>query len=260
MRTCFTGDTPLLVEGGSKRADEIREGDKLLSQDEHDPDGAVEEKVVEEVFVRVSPILNLHVGGKIIRTTGEHPFYVDGRGWVPAAFLEIGDLLQSHDKKLIPVEGVADSGEVTTVYNFRIADYHTYFVGSDAWSFSVWAHNNDYQRTVNADGSRVTREQRWLDLANRPNSPLPKEVRNFVRRSGGKGVRDIFGLELAHRPKRSNVQGHDYSDALPKYRADHNGIQHRYLRERATGTVIRIPNSGTMGTGRLSLPPRGALP
>jgi len=27
------------------------------------------------------------------------------------------------------------------VYNLRIADYHTYFVGSREWGFSVWAHN-----------------------------------------------------------------------------------------------------------------------
>src|SRR5262249_8149112 len=28
------------------------------------------------------------------------------------------------------------------VYNLRIADFHTYFVGSEEWSFSVWAHNS----------------------------------------------------------------------------------------------------------------------
>ena len=27
------------------------------------------------------------------------------------------------------------------VYNLRVADWHTYFVGCDEWGFSVWAHN-----------------------------------------------------------------------------------------------------------------------
>ena len=36
---------------------------------------------------------------------------------------------------------VTDSGEVTTVYNLRVAEYHTYFVGTSEWGFSVWAHN-----------------------------------------------------------------------------------------------------------------------
>jgi hypothetical protein len=40
------------------------------------------------------------------------------------------------------VEGVADSGQVTTVYNFRIQDYHTYFVSGREGNVSVWAHNS----------------------------------------------------------------------------------------------------------------------
>jgi hypothetical protein len=96
---------------------------------------------VEELLVRVSPLLNLHVRGWVIRTTPEHPFYVDRRGWIPTGMLEVGDLLRSHDGQFVPVEAVASSGEVTTVYNVRVAEYHTYFVGSERWGFSVWAHN-----------------------------------------------------------------------------------------------------------------------
>ncbi|MEZ6143437.1 MAG: polymorphic toxin-type HINT domain-containing protein [Zavarzinella sp.] len=79
--------------------------------------------------------------GRIIRTTARHPFYVKDQGCVPAKFLQPGDLLQSEDQQYLPVEGVANSGEVETVYNFRISDYHTYFVGDPTWGFSVWAHN-----------------------------------------------------------------------------------------------------------------------
>ncbi|MEZ6143367.1 MAG: polymorphic toxin-type HINT domain-containing protein [Zavarzinella sp.] len=81
--------------------------------------------------------------GQIIRTTAEHPFYVKDQGWVPAKLLQPGDLLQSEDQYL-PLEGVADSGEVETVYNFCISDYHTYFVGDPTWGFSDWAHNAKY--------------------------------------------------------------------------------------------------------------------
>src|SRR5262249_40395103 len=42
----------------------------------------------------------------------------------------------------VTVEGVQETGEYETVYNLRIADYHTYFVGARAWGFSVWAHNS----------------------------------------------------------------------------------------------------------------------
>jgi hypothetical protein len=39
------------------------------------------------------------------------------------------------------VEAVTDAGEITTVYNVRVEEYHTYFVGGEDWSFSVWSHN-----------------------------------------------------------------------------------------------------------------------
>ncbi|MEZ6141264.1 MAG: polymorphic toxin-type HINT domain-containing protein [Zavarzinella sp.] len=74
------------------------------------------------------------------------------QGWVPAKFLQPGDLLQSEDQQYLPVEGVADSGEVETVYNFRISDYHTYFVGDPTWGFGVWAHN--YGKQVRANDGR----------------------------------------------------------------------------------------------------------
>jgi hypothetical protein len=33
---------------------------------------------------------------------------------------------------------------LTTVYNLRVADFHTYFVGSSLWGFDVWVHNANY--------------------------------------------------------------------------------------------------------------------
>jgi hypothetical protein len=66
---------------------------------------------------------------------------VRGQGWTAAKDLRIGDLLRSHDGRWIPVADLCDSGEDVAVYNLRVADYHTYFVGSLEWGFSVWAHN-----------------------------------------------------------------------------------------------------------------------
>jgi hypothetical protein len=133
--------TPLLTPDGAKAVECLRPGDLILSRAEEDVVGAVESKAVEEVFVRVALVLALQVQGRVIRTTSEHPFYVCGRGWVSACYLCAGDLLASHDGQAIAVERVAETREVATVYNVRVADYHTYFVGSREWGFSVWAHN-----------------------------------------------------------------------------------------------------------------------
>jgi intein/homing endonuclease len=86
-------------------------------------------------------VLNLHIGGGIIETTAEHPFWVRDRGWVEAYYLRLGDELATLDGRWVLCEGVAESGRVETVYNVEVAGGHTYFVGADGWGFAVWAHN-----------------------------------------------------------------------------------------------------------------------
>jgi hypothetical protein len=54
----------------------------------------------------------------------------------------VGDALRSHDGQWVAVEGVRDTGRAEVVYNGRVAEYHTYFVGDEGWGFSVWAHNS----------------------------------------------------------------------------------------------------------------------
>jgi hypothetical protein len=44
--------------------------------------------------------------------------------------------------RLLAVSEVFDTGEYESVYNFRVADHHTYFVGDEGWGWRVWSHNN----------------------------------------------------------------------------------------------------------------------
>ena len=106
---------------------------------------------------------------------------------------------------------------------------------------------------------KVTREKRWLELANGERKLLPKEMIDHINRHKGKNITKRFGQELAHKPKKSSAQGYDYSEAIPKTTADHRGIEHRYLKESKTGTVISIPRKNK-GDGKLSLPKKGMLP
>ena len=96
---------------------------------------------MEEVFERQAPLFDLRIGNRMIRTTAEHPFWVDGRGWTAAKLLMEGDLLISHHGLKFVLGGVSATGAFDTVYNLRVADYHTYFIGAADWGFSIWAHN-----------------------------------------------------------------------------------------------------------------------
>jgi hypothetical protein len=115
--------------------------DLVLSRDEHDPLGLVVAQRVEEVFVREGLIWELRLGGQVIRTTAEHPFYHETRGWLACHHLQVGDKLLCEDGRFVVLEGIRDTGDWETVYNLRIAEFHTYFVGCDEWGWAVWAHN-----------------------------------------------------------------------------------------------------------------------
>jgi hypothetical protein len=150
---CFIAGTPIRTPSGSVPIEEIQAGDLVLSRSEKDTEGAIQAKVVEEIFIRSGLVFKLGLGGQEIGTTAEHPFYVYNRGWVAAGELHVGDLLCCEDGNWRTVEDVRDTGKIQTLYNMRVVDHHTYFVGSPEWRFSVWAHNADYPQPVGvADG------------------------------------------------------------------------------------------------------------
>jgi hypothetical protein len=181
FRACFVKGTPVLTPDGWKPIEELQPGDEVLSRSEHDVTAEVRARRVLRNFVRVSPVLNLHVRGRIIGTTGEHPFWVEDKGWTAARELRIGDVLVSHDGQRVEVEGVADSGRIETVYNAEVEEDHTYFVGNEEWGFSVWAHNADCQIVRNEDGTYDLRDVNTNTVYNKTPFATEAEVRQYAQ-------------------------------------------------------------------------------
>ncbi|MFY7700479.1 MAG: polymorphic toxin-type HINT domain-containing protein, partial [Burkholderiaceae bacterium] len=187
---CFTAGTPLVVdmEGNSRPIDEIEVGDFVLARSEFDPDGPLELKRVEEKFVRTSVVMELVVHGQSIKTTAEHPFYVPAQGkFVAAGELQVGEQLVGHDGKLVEIESIGSTGEVTTVYNLRVADFHTYFVGGGLWGFDVWVHNAAY-KLATTDGKSTLTIHNKFDVASNESTQLQRFVREwnvFLQNNGG---------------------------------------------------------------------------
>ena len=95
---CFAAGTLLATPEGHRPIESFVAGDTVLSRDQFDPDAAVGPQVVEEVFVRAGRILEMMLeGGRLIRTTPEHPFWKEGAGWTQAGALAEGDLLRCGD-------------------------------------------------------------------------------------------------------------------------------------------------------------------
>ncbi len=96
-KACFAGDVPMRTPTGHVLARDVREGDLLLSRDEFDPDGMIVAQRVEAVFERFASVVRLSVRGREIRTTAEHPFYVESQGWTACHELRAGDAIRLDD-------------------------------------------------------------------------------------------------------------------------------------------------------------------
>ena len=129
----------------------LRKDDLVLARKQFEPDGPLVLQRIEEVFERTAyqlTIVTLRSSSgqtQSLYTTNEHPVYVPGRGWVVCRELRAGDELVE------PCGGVSTVVEARyerhprgiTVYNFRVADSHTYFVREqDSQAESVWVHNS----------------------------------------------------------------------------------------------------------------------
>ena len=100
----------------------------------------IAEKTVIETYVRqVDKLVHITINGEEIVTTDNHPFYVQGRGFIEAGSLLVGDRLISVNGEDLIVEDyhIELTEEPVSVYNFQVEDFHTYFVGDCA----VWVHN-----------------------------------------------------------------------------------------------------------------------
>ena len=184
-QSCFAAGTQLWTKRGWVAIEDIAVGDEVWSRPESDVNAAGCWKRVEAVFIRSALLWELRLGGKVIETTSEHPVHVRDQEWVPVGDVRPGEWLAGKDGEWTAVEAVERTNRVATVYNLRVADYHTYFVGGRGWGFSVWAHNldcGDVWRAIGKPGE--------IDEAARP--ALQKVVEAVERRAGKNEVRDLL--------------------------------------------------------------------
>jgi uncharacterized protein RhaS with RHS repeats len=109
--------------------------------------------------------------------------------------------------------------------------------------------------------SNLSRNERWKQLSDDPK--LSKSTRGGIKnqianeKKGG-NFKSPPGMDLKHRKGYEAEKGYGYEYADPAWRADHQGIHHRYYRKRGGEWTVQKPKTG--GTGKLSLPPKGSLP
>ena len=96
-------------------------------------------RVVRTFLNEKDELVHVQVNGETITCTTEHPFYVQGKGWVAAKDLKIGDKLELQNGEDAFVDAIRREklAEPIQVFNFEVEDFHTYYVGAN----SVLVHN-----------------------------------------------------------------------------------------------------------------------
>ncbi|MGQ7829974.1 LysM peptidoglycan-binding domain-containing protein [Altererythrobacter sp. Z27] len=173
---CFTGETLIHTPKGLKRIDEIRVGDLVNSRDEGFKDDRVQVRRVMELYRfedRVTLDLTIAYPDReeTFRATPEHPFAIATIGkdstasdpiiafgsdgdlafaadevrpsgpksyaWQPAGKLSPGDYVIDINGRFGMVVAIEPVRSTSTVYNFAVEGFHTYFVGKTG----TWVHN-----------------------------------------------------------------------------------------------------------------------
>jgi hypothetical protein len=148
-------DVAFLTDGSIKPAKELlvddtvkMTGDKIgiVTQVEHqqytpesskqDAQGNVVSRVIGKSERFVHTMLYLHTSDEVIKTTPEHPFFVDEH-WVEAQHLQPGQQIRTKSGGTIAVERTETKHDPQMVYSLLVEGTHNFYVGHDG----LLAHN-----------------------------------------------------------------------------------------------------------------------
>ena len=125
----FSGDTEVVMgDGTTKSIEQIKIGDEVVA---HDPEtGEQGNRRVSHVWVHDDTLVELNIGGEVLVTTEDHPFWnATDKAWQRADILDPGDLVLAVDGTTLPVVGLDwTTTRNDTAYNLAIEEIHTYFV------------------------------------------------------------------------------------------------------------------------------------
>ena len=128
---CFPAGTLIQTEHGTKPIEDIQIGDLVWAYDE-DTDITALQPVVDIMQNQTDHTISLYTEYEVIETTALHPFYTQ-EGWKDASELQTGDQIKTQNHENIEIKDTKFNYEPKKVYNFTVANFHTYFVGALAW-------------------------------------------------------------------------------------------------------------------------------
>ena len=214
---CFAAGTTVQTEAGAKPIEQVQVGEHVLAREpetgEYKYEDVLETYITPGQQLAQVTLVNPMGQQDIITTTPEHPFWVEGQGWVAAMRLEAGTLLTTAalESQAWTVASAELLPEVGDVYNFNVADAHTYFVGDS----QTWVHN------ASCVAAKLLNTARGNLLSAAQNGGLRNLIKQMYRsnaRIGSGSTADAIRHELATSqllsPKGHFIKGQEMRTAL----------------------------------------------
>lgn len=157
------GTLVLLADGSRVPIEDVAPGDKVVSTDP--VTGKTTSEVVLELIVGHGTKhlleITLDEGADPITATANHPVWVEGKGWILAEQLQVGDHMRGATGGIHLVQKIHDTGWLSgqTVYNLHVTGAgHTYAVATGDSDDPVIVHNSScgvvYLRTDKNTGAQ----------------------------------------------------------------------------------------------------------
>ncbi len=140
-KCCFVAGTLVAASAGLVPIESIAVGDEVWARDPQTGETAL--KAVTDLITRhereIWEVEIRHEDGtvEVFETTDDHPWWVESEGWVETADLKAGQLAETQSNDASTIVRVELTTRVEATYNLTVADFETYFVGSNR----VLVHN-----------------------------------------------------------------------------------------------------------------------
>lgn len=180
VSACFAAGTQVKTAEGDKNIEDVVKGDYVLA--ENPETGEQEYKQVVQTFVHKKYLLvHVYVEDEEIITTEEHPFYVEGTGFVCAGELKCGDTVRLADGRKVPVKqaGFEYLDEPVLVYNFEVEDFNTYYVSE----LGVLVHNTCMVETGGENFKQIDGTSYDINKLRKTQSYIDKSVVESMKKS-----------------------------------------------------------------------------
>ena len=218
---CFTAETLIKTPTGFTKIEDIQIGDEVYSFDEDL--GEVCIRKVTHLFVEeVEEILEIHTQNEVIRTTRNHPFFVNG-AFKDAEQIAIGEHLFTHQEKFIEVVALNYLPSTEKVYNFEVEENHCYFVGVDGvLVLNACSLKNFYSGMVKMASSemkiikRGTKE--WVDAVKKAKESLVKGEKFQAKVEKSSDAKKFLNDVHGNMDRRKAHTQSKRADGVPKYK------------------------------------------